>query len=197
MASETAVYIWRYFYDKIGNEFGVAGLMGNLKAESGLIPNNLQNRFEAQLGSDEEYTAAVDSGDYSESQFVNDDAGYGLAQWTHYSRKQALYNMYKSGGYSSIGGVDLACDYLWYELENDFPKVLTVLKTATSILEASNIVLHKFENPAPEHQEPEDEIYRASLGQDYYDELQGTGGLLPKKKEMSKLLLFAVASDLI
>ena len=57
---------------------GAAGLMGNLQAESGLNPRNLQNSFEKKLGfTDESYTAAVDSGSYAG--FVHDGAGYGLA----------------------------------------------------------------------------------------------------------------------
>ena len=34
--------IWNYLYEKIGNKFGVAGLMGNLYAESGLIFNRVE-----------------------------------------------------------------------------------------------------------------------------------------------------------
>ena len=45
---------------------------------------------------DAEYTAAVDSGSYTN--FVRDSAGYGLAQWTYYSRKQALYDYAKAAG---------------------------------------------------------------------------------------------------
>ena len=33
-----------------GNAFGAAGLMGNLYAESGLNPRNLQQSFEKKLG---------------------------------------------------------------------------------------------------------------------------------------------------
>ena len=44
---------------------GAAGLMGNLQAESGLNPINLQNSCEKKLGfTDESFTAAVDSGAY-------------------------------------------------------------------------------------------------------------------------------------
>lgn len=65
--------------------------MGNLYAESGLMPNNLQNTYNNKLGkTDAEYTAAVDNGSYGN--FVKDSAGYGLAQWTYWSRKQALLN---------------------------------------------------------------------------------------------------------
>ena len=37
---------------------------------------------------DTEYTSAVDDGRYKN--FVKDGAGYGLAQWTFWSRKQNL-----------------------------------------------------------------------------------------------------------
>ena len=81
--------IWDSLKSRGLNDFAVAGIMGNLLAESGLRADNLQNSYEKKLGmSDAEYTAAVDSGSYDN--FVNDKAGYGLAQWTYYSRKQAL-----------------------------------------------------------------------------------------------------------
>lgn len=55
-------------------------------AESGLMPNNLQNTYNNKLGkTDAEYTAAVDNGSYGN--FVKDSAGYGLAQWTYWSEK--------------------------------------------------------------------------------------------------------------
>ncbi len=76
---------------------GAAGLLGNLQAESGLNPRNLQNSFEKKLGfTDESYTAAVDSGAYTG--FVHDGAGYGLAQWTYSSRKAALLAYAKARG---------------------------------------------------------------------------------------------------
>lgn len=168
-------YIWNYFKGKIGNEYGVAGLMGNLQAESNLRPNNLQNSYESSLGyTDTSYTSAVDNGTYSKSSFVYDEAGYGLAQWTYWSRKKALYEMYKSGGYSSIGSIDLACDYLWYELQNSYKGVLSVLKSAASIRQASDKVLHDFENPADQSESVEE--YRATLGRTIYGDLAGSGG---------------------
>ena len=59
--------IWNYLKGAGLNDCGAAGLMGNLYAESGLRPNNLQNTYEKSLGyTDETYTAAVDSGAYAE-----------------------------------------------------------------------------------------------------------------------------------
>ena len=41
--------IWNYLYNDIKNDYGVAGLMGNLFAESSLISYNLQNSFNKKL----------------------------------------------------------------------------------------------------------------------------------------------------
>ena len=81
--------IWNFLKSNGLNDYGAAGLMGNLFAESGLKPNNLQNSYESVLNmNDNAYVSAVDSGKYTN--FANDRAGFGLAQWTYPSRKQAL-----------------------------------------------------------------------------------------------------------
>lgn len=71
--------IWEFLKAKGLNDFGAAGLMGNLYAESGLSPTNLQNTYNNKFCmTDEEYTTSVDRGSYKN--FVRDSAGYGLAQ---------------------------------------------------------------------------------------------------------------------
>ena len=96
--------IWSFFKDKGLNDMGIAGLMGNLRAESGLNPRNLQNSYQNKLGyTDDSYTEAVDNGAYHN--FINDSAGYGLAQWTFWSRKRGLYEYAKSVGKSIISDV--------------------------------------------------------------------------------------------
>ena len=58
--------IWNYLTAAGLTACGAAGLMGNLYAESGLIPANLQNTYEKKLGyTDAAYTAAVDGGAYT------------------------------------------------------------------------------------------------------------------------------------
>lgn len=101
---DNAKKIWCFLKEKGLNDYACSGLMGNLYAESGLNPKNLQNTYEKKLGmTDEEYTAAVDSGSYSN--FVKDSAGYGLAQWTYWSRKDALLASCKASG-ASVGDMD-------------------------------------------------------------------------------------------
>lgn len=156
--------IWDYLLGKIGNPFGVAGLMGNLYAESGLRPDNLQNTYEKKLGMpDASYTAAVDNGSYTN--FIKDSAGYGLAQWTYWSRKQNLLDFAKERG-ASIGDLDMQLDFLMKELAG-YSSVLKTLRTATSVREASDTVLTKYERPADQSEAAR--ARRASYGQKYYD----------------------------
>ena len=150
---------------------GAAGLMGNLYAESGLNPQNLQNSFEAKLGlSDADYTAAVDCGVYLN--FITDGAGYGLAQWTYSSRKAALL-AYAGARGRSVGDLDMQVGYLLQELQSLFPAVLGLLRTTGSVREASDCVLLQFERPA--NQSKENCERRAALGQGFYHKFAKKG----------------------
>lgn len=157
--------IWNYLYGKLGNAYGTAGLMGNLYAESALRPTNLQNTYEKKLGySDAEYTAAVDNGSYGN--FIKDSAGYGLAQWTYWSRKQALLEFAKAEG-KSIGDLSLQLDFIWKELTESYSGLLSTLKSVTSVRDASTAVLTNYERPADQGESVQTK--RASYGQTYYD----------------------------
>lgn len=170
--------IWNFLKDNGLNDFGAAALMGNLYAESALRPTNLQNTYEKSLGmTDAEYTAAVDNGTYCN--FVKDCAGYGLAQWTYWSRKQNLLDFAKSAG-KSIGDLEMQLTFLIKELKSGYASVLQTLKTATSILVASNAVLTKYERPA--NQGTSVQNARASYGQKYYDKFAK-----PAKKEETSM----------
>lgn len=173
--------IWNYLMGKIGNAYGVAGMMGNLEKESGLKPTNLENSCEAKLKAagktyctDEAYTAAVDSGQIARSEFLyplpGKQYGYGLAQWTSAGRKAGLYDLVKSRGVS-IGDLETQLIYLDQELNGAYKAVLNVLKAAKSVKEASDAVLTKFERPAD--QSEDNKKRRAVVGQSYYDRFAG------------------------
>lgn len=171
MSSPYQNYIWNYLLQDIGNEMGVAALMGNLEAESGLIPYRKQGDFTSGYTKSIAYTSAVNNKTYTKEQFISDSIGYGLAQWTFSSRKEKLYNAYQTGHYSSIGSTDLACSYLLSELKSDFPAVYQALRNASSIRQASDIVLIQFESPK-DISEPVKQ-YRESLGIAIYNEEHG------------------------
>lgn len=156
--------IWNYLKGKGVNDYAVAGIMGNLYAESGFKPTNLQNTYEKKLGyTDDSYTAAVDNGSYTN--FVKDSAGYGLVQWTYWSRKQALLEYAQSVG-KSIGDLTMQLDFMWKEMQG-YKSMMTTLNSATSILEASNAVLTQYEKPADQSETVQSK--RAGYGQTYYD----------------------------
>lgn len=158
--------MWNYFKSQGLNDYGVAGLMGNLFAESGLRPVNLQNSHEKKLGmTDAEYTLAVDTGIYTN--FIKDGAGYGLAQWTYWSLKQDMLNYFQKRN-KSIGDLNTQMEFLVHQLSTDYKAVWETLKTATSVLEASNAVLLKFERPADQSINVQNK--RAEYGQKYYDD---------------------------
>ncbi len=163
---DNAEFIWRWLWERIGNEFGVAGLMGNLCAESGLNPRNLENRYERLLGmTDDEYTDSVDSGEYTRDSFVSDGAAYGLAQWTYSTRKKALYDALRGAG-KSIGDLDGQLAFLWDEL-GQYKTVMAILLNAKSVREAADAVLTGYEKPAD--QSDENKATRAEYGKRYYD----------------------------
>lgn len=160
----TAKEIFEYLVGFGFTEEGTAGLMGNLKAESNFNSKNLQNSFQNRLGfSDEEYTRAVDSGSYNN--FVHDSAGYGLAQWTYWNRKQNLLNYARNKG-ASIGDCKMQLDFLCHELKG-YKAVYEVLKTTKSVKEASDIVLLQFERPADQSESVKNK--RASYGQEIFN----------------------------
>ena len=160
--------IWDALMGFIGNAYGAAGLMGNLYAESALNPKNLQNNGNKALGmTDDEFTAAMDAGAYGN--FVNDGYGYGLAQWTYHSRKAALLAYVRERGVS-VGDLAAQLGFLCKELEQ-YPSVLTALKTAASVRGASDVVLKQYERPADQGATVQEK--RASYGQKYFEKYAG------------------------
>lgn len=156
---------------------GACGLLGDLEAESdGFYPNRVEYLCIKRLKengksyTDESYTAAVDSGKISCEEFLHPlpgkQYGYGLAQWTSPGRKAGLWNLAKQKGVS-IADEDMQIEYLLKELQESYGSVLKVLKTSTSIREASDIVLKKFEIPANTGESVC--AGRAARGQKFYD----------------------------
>lgn len=163
--TERGKYIWDRLTAAGMTPAGAAGLMGNLYAESGLNPCNLQNTHEKKLGlTDAAYTAAVDAGTYTN--FARDGAGYGLAQWTYWSRKEALLAYVRAAG-KSVGDLEAQLGFLLQELAASFGTVLSTLKTAQDVRTASDAVLLRFERPADQSEAAQ--VRRAGYGQTYFD----------------------------
>jgi N-acetylmuramoyl-L-alanine amidase len=164
--------IWNFLKSKGLNDYAVAGIWGNLKRESAFCPDNLQNSYEKKYGfSDAEYTAAVDSGTYGN--FIHDSAGYGLAQWTYWSRKKALYDRAKAAGVS-IADLNMQLAFLWEEIQG-YKQVMNVLNNAGSVQAASDAVMTGYEKPADQSEAAKQ--VRRDYSQEGFDRYAGGGAV--------------------
>ena len=174
-------FLWKFFLGKLCNAYGVAGLLGNLNAESNLIAANLEMSKRTRLGyTSKSYTEAVDNGSYKN--FATDWAGYGLAQWTDSTRKKNLltYAQQKS---ASIGNRKMQAEFLMSELESKFTAVLNILKNAKTVREASDAVLLRFECPADTSESVRQR--RAAFGDSYYQKF-ANANVVDDKEAASK-----------
>ena len=162
--------IWNFLTSKGLTNAGAAGLMGNLYAESGLKSVIYENAYKSKLGyTDQGYVDAVNSGSYTN--FVHDAVGFGLAQWTYYSRKQGLLN--KCSG--KIGDLNCQLNYLMDELSSSsFSSILQTLKTNNDVRTCSDLVMVKFENPADQSTTRKNQRYSYSMK--YYNMFAGSSG---------------------
>lgn len=160
--------IWTNLKSRGLTDYAVAGIMGNLQAESCLRSNNLEDTRNKTFGmSDELYTSSVDNGTYTSTRFINDGAGYGIAQWTIADRKRKLYNICKGAG-KSISDLNCQLNLLFQEVMD--MNLFNELNNSQSIKEASNIFLKKFERP--NNQDLSVQNYRASLSEQFYNKLK-------------------------
>ena len=115
--------VWNFLIANGFSEVATAGIMGNFSQESGFQSNNVQNSYESSVGNDEEYTNKVNNGSYSRDSFSNDEAGYGLAQWTFSTRKAALYDFAKDKGVG-IDDFQMQLEFVMFEIENKYASLL-------------------------------------------------------------------------
>lgn len=173
--TETYTNVWNFLTGAGMTDAGAAGLMGNLFAKSGIIPNRVEILCLQRLKehgknyTDQTYTAAVDNGNITREEFLHPLPGkvygYGIAQWTSPDRKGNLYD-YCMGVRKSIGDLKSQLAFLVSELAMQYPQVLKTLQSAVSVGEASDSVLMNYEQPANASSMSE---MRASYGMDFYD----------------------------
>ena len=108
----------------------IAGILGNLRAESGMDPAIIQG-------------GAIAGANYTPVNGV----GFGLAQWTFTARQAPLVALAQSTG-RPITDLSLQLDYLWQELNGSHSYALASLKTATTPEQAAYIFHRDFEGSA-------------------------------------------------
>ena len=156
--------VWDFLMQSGLTKAGAAGLMGNLKAESGIESVIYENAWKEKIGlTDQEYVDYVNNGWYSEYDFINDQVGFGLAQWTYCTRKEALLNHCRG----KIGDLNCQLEYLIPEIMNYFPTVNNVIRNSGNVRECALTVLFDFESPYDQSESVQ--IYRVGLAEEYYN----------------------------
>ena len=131
------------FYIGVGlTPEGACALMGNMKAESSMIPNIAQ-RGMTKL-TDAQYTYAADSGSID---FANDRIGYGYFQHTYPSRKANLLKYAKEFGVS-VGNAMMQLNFSVHEMRSEYPGVWRELTTSRDLFACTQLVCNVYENPA-------------------------------------------------
>ena len=166
--------IWNYLLGVIGNEKGVAGMMGNLYHESHCYPNMLYGDSAPPTSLSINYTTRVDSHEMSRASFISSRA-YGLAQWLSSNRKANLYDApWVQGGSqpssgNSIGSLTRGLKMIEWELtEGGYGSTLTACQSASTTDYATERVFTLYEgagdNTLGQRQHYAEQIYNTYAG---------------------------------
>lgn len=184
---DMCITTWKTLSAEYGDE-GAAAVMGNLRAESAINSKNLQNSYEAKLGyNDDSYVAAVDAGTYSRERFTNDKAGFGLAQWTYWSRKQNLYDFTRERGYG-IGELTGQLKFLIWEIGQY--KLTDKLRGNMTMKEKTALILRQYEKPADTSDAAVERRFK--FAQQFYDKYHQ-----PEEAQQAADEMLDLAKDLV
>lgn len=129
------------------SQAGALGVMGNWQCESGLEPNRLQGDFSSYRTLSKDYVSRLNSGKLTRATFSTDSKGFGLAQWTYYTRKAAMYDAWKASG-MAIDSDTFQVKFAMREFVSDYSALLEFLKTTTDLYAATSRVCKEYERPA-------------------------------------------------
>ena len=161
----TVKQIWDFLITFFPNPYGVAGLIGNLFAESSLNPQCVTGGGLKTKEARQQYILDVKKGVISKEQFAHDGIAFGLAQWCYWSRKEDFYSYCEDHGFE-IDDQNGQLNYLHYEIAK-YKTVQKTLISAKSVKEASDIIMERYLKPANMSDQAKEK--RAAFGQDFFD----------------------------
>ena len=128
---------------------GALALMGNWECESNCEPCRVQGDFTSDRSKSKSYASRVDNGLVSEEEFMYDQKGWGLAQWTFWSRKRDLLNFCRRNSIS-IANEEAQVDFALMELQNSYKTLWADLTGCIEedLYKITELVCKKYEQPA-------------------------------------------------
>lgn len=127
---------------------GALALMGNWECESNNESCRVQGDFTSDRSKSKSYADRVDNGQISDEEYERDGLGWGLAQWTFWSRKRDLLQFCRRRSIS-IANEQAQVDFAVNELKTQYPEVWEMLTHAAEgqLFEAVDLVCRKYEQP--------------------------------------------------
>ena len=123
---------------------GAAGVLKNVDAEGVWDSGNLEDSFNQKHGiSDAQYVREVDAG---QRNFI-DGMGFGLVQWTFWSRKRDLLAFARARGVS-IADFKMQVAFLIYEMRKDFRTVWDLCCSSNDPAKCCHDICLYYENPS-------------------------------------------------
>lgn len=154
---------WNYFLERGITKAGAAGLLGNLKAESGVRPNILEKSKQSKIGlNSEEYIRRVNAGTYTN--FASDRAGFGLVQWTYPTRKQSLLNHCRG----KIEDLYCQLDFMMSEIKG-YKTVYNTITSSDNVEECARVIMVRYERPG--NLSEQNIRKRGSMSREIYNQL--------------------------
>lgn len=129
------------------SQAGALAMMGNWQCESGLEPNRVQGDFSPYRTISKDYVRRIENFTLQRDAFAHDAKGFGLAQWTYWSRKEALWVMWHSSGLS-IASPELQVKFALYELKTDYSGLYDYLCVSNDLYTATSRICKEYERPA-------------------------------------------------
>jgi hypothetical protein len=140
--------IWTYLkaHTSLPDE-AIAGIMGNFEAESNNEACRLQGDFTSDRRTSKTYAQNVNNYMTSDYSFAHDAKGWGLAQWTYWSRKENLLKTCRSYGVG-IDDEDAQLAFFLAEMQMEYTSVWNSLLNCHSVYDAAGLVCTGYEKPA-------------------------------------------------
>ena len=128
------------------SEAGALGMLGNWECESNCEPYRVQGDFQPSRAISKAYVAAIENGAQDRERFATDQKGFGLAQWTYPQRKRNLWDFWESD-FDRIDSVELQVEFAVAELRSEYSGLLSYLKSAEAIYDATARICREYERP--------------------------------------------------
>lgn len=170
-AQNKARSIYSWLYALFGNPYGASCIMGNIWIESASTFDGriIQGQTEATLDTIcQPYVDAINNGTISRNQFAHDSqggGGFGLCQWTWYTRKEGLYDYCFNNGYNNIGLNVMQVQWIHEEMQNGYSSTYNAVITATeqNMFDVTRAVMINYESPRDQSYAKQVDRFNASV----------------------------------